>query len=149
MKGGPFVTVGGLIVNDKGEILLVRSPKWLGGKYSVPGGHVEPYEKLQDALKREIKEEVGLDVKVSDLLLVQEVIMPEEFYDSSRHFIFFDFLCFNEKGEVKLDNIEIVEYKWVNPNEALKLNVEKFTKNLLNKYLRYLKGDKKIELIQY
>ena len=64
-------------------------------------------------------------------------------------FIFFDFLCFNEKGEVKLDNIEIVEYKWVNPNEALKLNVEKFTKNLLNKYLRYLKGDKKIELIQY
>jgi len=149
MNKGPFVTVGGLIVNKEGKILLVKSPKWLKEKYSVPGGHVEPYEKLQDAIKREIKEEVGLDVKIGDLLLIQEVIKPEEFYDNSRHFIFFDFVCYSEDTNVKIDNLEIVNYVWVSLDEALKLNVEKFTRNLLNKYQRYLKGDKAIELVQY
>lgn len=149
MNKGPFVTVGGLIVNKEGKILLVRSPKWLNGKYSVPGGHVEPYEKLQDAIKREIKEEVGLDVEVKDLLLVQEVIKPEDFYDNSRHFIFFDFLCYCENPNVKLDNVELIDYIWVNIEEALNMDVEKFTRNLLNKYQKYLKGDRTIELVQY
>ncbi len=149
MNKGPFVTVGGLIVNKEGKILLVKSPKWLKEKYSVQGGHVEPYEKLQDAIKREIKEEVGLDVKIGDLLLIQEVIKPEEFYDNSRHFIFFDFVCYSEDTNVKIDNLEIVNYVWVSLDEALKLDVEKFTRNLLNKYQRYLKGDKAIELVQY
>ena len=78
MKDKPSLTVGALIVNKEGKILLVRSDKWLGGKYSVPGGHVEIYERIEDAVKREVKEEVGLDVEVKDLLLIQQVIKPEE-----------------------------------------------------------------------
>jgi nucleoside triphosphatase len=147
MEIKPTPTVGALIVNSKGDILLVRSYKWADGKFSVPGGHIEPYERIEEAVKREVKEEVGLDVEVKELLLIQQVIKPEEFYDKERHFIFFDFLCFAKDDNVKIDNKEIQEFIWVKPEEALIYNLEKYTRNLINKYLRYLKGDKNVELI--
>ena len=81
MNSSPIVAVGALIRNKKGKILLVQSPKWLEKRYSVPGGHVEIYEKLEDAVKREVKEETGLDVLPIKLLLIQQVINPEEFYE--------------------------------------------------------------------
>ena len=55
--------VKALIVNSKREILLGYSYY----EYQFPGGHVKEYEGLLDALKRELKEETGLDYKVTNL----------------------------------------------------------------------------------
>ena len=57
----PEPTVGALIFNPEGKLLLMRSHKWRD-KYVVPGGHIELGEHIEDALKREVKEETGLDV---------------------------------------------------------------------------------------
>ena len=54
--------MGALIVNSNGEILLVKSFKW-GSKYTVPGGHIELGERSEVAVRREVKEEVGLEVE--------------------------------------------------------------------------------------
>mgnify|MGYP000253551257 CR=1 FL=1 len=147
MNSSPIVAVGALIRNKKGKILLVQSPKWLEKRYSVPGGHVEIYEKLEDAVKREVKEETGLDVLPIKLLLIQQVINPEEFYEKEKHFIFFDFLCEAINEEVKLDNVELVDYIWVDPKDALNLKLESYTRRLILKYLRYLEGDKDTEIV--
>ena len=56
-----FVSVAGLVVNDKDEILLIKSPN-RGWEY--PGGMVEPGEALQAALIREIKEETGINAEI-------------------------------------------------------------------------------------
>ena len=50
----PEPTVGALIINNKKEILLVKSHKWLNNKYSVPGGHVEIGESFEEAIIREV-----------------------------------------------------------------------------------------------
>jgi len=147
MNSSPIIAVGALIRNKKGKILLVQSPKWLEKRYSVPGGHVEIYEKLEDAVKREVKEETGLDVLPIKLLLIQQVINPEEFYEKEKHFIFFDFLCEAINEEVKLDNVELVDYIWVDPKDALNLKLESYTRRLILKYLRYLEGDKDTEIV--
>jgi nucleoside triphosphatase len=144
---GPIVAVGALIRNKEGKVLLVQSPKWLEKRYSVPGGHVEIFERLEDAVKREVKEETGLDVLPIKLLLIQQVINPEEFYEKEKHFIFFDFLCEAINEEVKLDNVELVDYVWVDPKEALNLKLESYTRRLVLKYLRYLEGDKDTEIV--
>lgn len=91
-------------------------------------------ETLVDAVRREVKEEVGLDVEVVEFLLHQEAIYASEFY-KKKHFIFFDFYCHSGKQEVKLDNDELQEYVWVYPGQAFNLNLDSFTKKTLQKYL--------------
>ncbi len=129
----PEPTVGALIVNNEGKIMLVLSHKWFD-KLTIPGGHIELGEKMEDAVVREVKEEVGVDVKVERLLLTQEAIYTDQFW-KKRHYIFFDYLCRCDDDKVKLDNREIQGYSWVWPGEALRLNLESFTRNVVEKYL--------------
>jgi len=136
----PEATVGALIVNDKGRILLVKSYKW-GNKYTVPGGHIELGERSEVAVKREVREEVGLEVEPVRVLLVQEAIYPAD-YVKREHFIFLDYLCRTNSSAVKLDNKEIQEYLWTSPERALQLDLESFTRNLVVEYLRHSESEK-------
>ncbi len=134
VQSHPEATVGALIVNGKGEILLVRSYKW-GSKYTVPGGHIELGESSQAAVRREVKEEVGLEVAPIRLLMIQEAIYPAG-YIKHEHFIFLDYLCQADSLDVKLDGKEIQEYLWANPDDALQLDLELYTRNLVEAYVR-------------
>ncbi len=129
----PEATVGALVVNPGGEVLIVRSSKW-GDKFTVPGGHIELGERAEGAIKREVKEETGLDVEPVRLLLVQEAIYPDN-YHKHEHFIFMDYICTTKSSEVKLDGRELQEYFWMKPTKALKLDLEEYTRNFVNKYL--------------
>jgi len=122
----PEPTVGALIFNSKGEILLIKSHKWKG-KYVIPGGHIEYGEKAKDALKREIKEETGLDIYDIKFLIFQELIFGDIFWKKNRHFVFSDYACKTDSTEVKL-NSEGEEYAWVSLEESLKLDVEPYTR---------------------
>ena len=130
----PEPTVGALIVNKEGKILLTKSHKWFD-KYTLPGGHIEVGETMKEAIAREVKEEVGLDVDVAEMLLMQEAIFAEEFW-KRKHFIFFDFLCKSKDQKVKLDGRELQEYVWEYPGAAFRLNLDSFTKKTLGKYLQ-------------
>jgi nucleoside triphosphatase len=130
----PEATVGALIVDDKGEILLVRSYKW-GRKYIVPGGHIELGERSEAAIKREVKEEVGLEVEPVRLLLIQEAIYPTD-YIKHEHYIFLDYLCRTHESKVELDGDEIQEHIWMLPKDALQLDLEIFTRNLVHAYMK-------------
>src|SRR5216683_710237 len=130
----PEPTVGALIVNKQGKILLTKSHKWFD-KYTLPGGHIEVGETMKEAVIREVKEEVGLDVEVAEMLLMQEAIFAEEFW-KKKHFIFFDFLCKSRDRGVKLDNRELQEHVWEYPGTAFRLELDSFTKKTLEKYLQ-------------
>jgi nucleoside triphosphatase len=131
----PEATVGALVVNSKGEVLIVRSSKW-DDKYTVPGGHIELGELAEDAIKREVREETGLDVEVVKLLLVQQAVYPK-FYLKHEHFVFMDYLCRTQETNVKLDGRELQHYVWVSPREALKLELEEYTRKFVMRYIMY------------
>jgi len=130
----PGPTVGALIVNKQGKILLTKSHKWFD-KYTLPGGHIEVGETMKEAVAREVKEEIGLDVEVAEMLLMQEAVFAVEFW-KRKHFIFFDFLCKSKDQQVKLDGRELQEYVWEYPGAAFRLNLDSFTKKTLEKYLQ-------------
>jgi nucleoside triphosphatase len=136
----PEATAGALVVNVRGDVLTVRSSKW-NDKFTVPGGHIELGERAEGAIKREVKEETGLDVEPVKLLLVQQAIYPKG-YHKHHHFVFMDYVCKTRSSEVKLDGRELQEYIWVKPEDALKLDMEEYTRNFVVKYLEELKERK-------
>jgi ADP-ribose pyrophosphatase YjhB (NUDIX family) len=59
----PAAAVGGFLTNEDGDVLWVRRGKEPSkGKLNIPGGFVDPYESAEEALRREIREEVGFEV---------------------------------------------------------------------------------------
>ena len=136
MKEYPKVVVGSLIVNDEGDILLIKSYKWNNGDiYSIPGGHIELGETIEHAVKREIKEEVGLDVNLEKILFVQEAINPKEYHKEGKHFIFLECICASKSKQVKLDNKEMQDSIWTSPKKALDLELDQYTRKFILEYL--------------
>ena len=86
------VGVGALIVNERGELFLARRgplAKNERGLWEFPGGSVEFGERLADALKREIREEYGVEIEVGPLLDVSDHILPEE----QQHWVSPSYIC--------------------------------------------------------
>lgn len=129
----PEPTVGALIFNPEGKLFLMKSHKWRG-QYCIPGGHIELGERIEDALRREVKEETNLDVYDLEFVSLQEFIYDEQFWKRS-HFLFLDYACRTDGTDVRI-NEEAQEYTWVTPDEALALPVERYTRLVIQEYLK-------------
>jgi len=132
----PEPTVGALIFNPRGQVFLMRSHKWRD-HWVLPGGHIELGERMEDALRREVKEETSLDIRDIDFICFQEFIYDERFWQR-RHFIFFDYACKTDSTDVEL-NEEAQEYTWVSLEDLQNLPVDTYTWNVIREYLK-MKG---------
>lgn len=112
----PLVTVGALAVSPRERVLLVRTHKWRG-LWGVPGGKVAYGETLAQALRREFREETGLEL--TDLYWgpVQEAVRSPEFYREA-HFVLLNFVARCTDETVTL-NEEAQAHAWVTPEAAL------------------------------
>ncbi|GBC75588.1 Nucleoside triphosphatase NudI [archaeon HR06] len=127
----PLPAVGALILNKEKILLVKRRFMPSAGKWSIPGGLIEVGESLVEALKREVKEELNLEVKEYKFLDIVENIIKDEKGKVEYHFIIFNFLV-KATGEIKL-NYENSEYLWVNLEEVKNLDVTNTVKKLLER----------------
>ena len=100
----PIVSVEALIVMDEALLFLRRNNQPAKGEWWFPGGRIRKGESLEEALRREVKEETGLEVSSYKLINVYSRVFPE------RHDIAIAYLCKCKKGKVKLNN-EHSEYR--------------------------------------
>ena len=135
MTKHPEPTVSAVILNKSNQILLCKSVKW-NNQYVIPGGHIEYGEKMEDALKREVLEETGLDIYDISLLSIQECINSNSFQEE-KHFISIDYICRTDETEVNL-NDEADSYIWADIDSLLELDLGGFVKDL---FLEFLRGD--------
>lgn len=136
----PLATVGALIFNRAGEVLMIRTHKW-SNKWGIPGGKIKHGEKSEAALRREIKEETALAVTDIKFVLVQDCISSKEFYRDA-HFVLLNYTCFcPAKNPHVVLNHEAQEFRWLAPAAAKKLKLNKPTKILLEAVERKLKTE--------
>lgn len=69
----PQIAVGAIVVHDDALLMVQRSNDPGKGLWSLPGGRVETGEFLADAVRREVREETGLEVEVGELAGILEV----------------------------------------------------------------------------
>jgi putative (di)nucleoside polyphosphate hydrolase len=115
--------VSALIINPKNEFLLVNLISFEDKYFAIPGGGVEEDESLEDAVYREIKEELGIDSSSLELIGMSDESLKTTFktpkiskqgitYIGSERF-FFAFKFMGSDNEIKLAEDEVRMYKWV------------------------------------
>ncbi len=102
----------GAVVVRAGDVLLVRRGRPPGrGLWSIPGGAVRLGEPLEAALRRELREETGLEVRPEAVVKVVERILPE----GGRiryHYVIVDYACTVAGGELRAAS-DAEEARWV------------------------------------
>lgn len=124
-----IATVGGVVCNDAGELLLVRTRKWRN-KYGIPGGKIEYGETMQQAYFREIKEETGFTVDNATWVVTQDCIESEEFTEQ-RHFLLINYFSRLSGKPAPIANYESNQIGWYSYEEALQMDLNQPTRTLL------------------
>ncbi|WP_152393643.1 NUDIX hydrolase [Paenibacillus guangzhouensis] len=115
-----IVAVGGIVENERGEILLVKTKD---GGWVFPGGQVEVGENLIEGLSREIKEESGIDTVVRQMIGVYSNTSTYKWYDGITDVptkVILDFICIPVGGELTTSE-ETSDCRWVKKDEVLDL----------------------------
>jgi 8-oxo-dGTP diphosphatase len=130
-KNHVVTSVVAVIIDENDKILLTKRniPPFLG-EWVMPGGKIDLGESIIAAVKREVLEEVGLEVEVQDLLNVFEHVTPGE---DNYHFIILYYRCFPISSEIKHNVDEVEEAQWVPPAELNNFNMPQGTRFILTK----------------
>lgn len=118
-----LVSCAGLVTNEEGKILLVKSP--LRG-WEYPGGLIESGETFEQALKREIREESGVEAEITGFVGICKNL--------AKDIVNIDFTCRYVSGELRTSE-ESTEVKWVTEEEAFSMITFPLTRHRLRNML--------------
>ncbi|MHB1394498.1 MAG: NAD(+) diphosphatase [Clostridia bacterium] len=106
----PRLSPAVIVAVTKGDkLLLARNKNFVSGLYSVLAGFVEAGETLEECVKREIREEAGIEVKNIKYFGSQSWPFPNSYMLA--------FTAEHENGEIQIDEDEIAEARWFSPEE--------------------------------
>jgi len=144
MKAQFIIGAFGIIFDEQKRVLLVHRRDY--DLWNLPGGTLEDFESPANAVKREVKEETGLEVEISKLLGV--------YNKENKNDMAFSFLCKVVGGEITLnDEADRIEYFEIDklPSNTVPKQVERIKDTLSNPsevIFKTQSGKSAIELIK-
>ncbi|HAS85063.1 MAG TPA: NUDIX hydrolase [Candidatus Yonathbacteria bacterium] len=109
----PIVCADIVLVKNNSFLLAKRNNKPAQGQWFFPGGRILKGERLEDAIRRKIHEELGIVANVEKILGVDDTIFPDGPFDSPTHTVNIVFLVSleNQNDVISLDT-QNEEYQW-------------------------------------
>ena len=105
-----------MIFEGRNILLVERAKEPLKGYWSLPGGIVEAGEKLEDAIRREVLEETGLEIEPLAMFEIFERIMPDAEGRPEYHYVLMDYLCRVTGGQLAAAS-DVSRAAWVTEQE--------------------------------
>ncbi len=128
----PRIAVAALIEHQGSILLIQRGTPPNQGLWTLPGGKVMPGETLAQALRREIVEETGIEVRCLGLIHHFEVIQTDTSGELKFHYVILDFRAEYLGGTLTAGD-DALQAQWLNPDECSSIPLEKETRRLLVK----------------
>jgi 8-oxo-dGTP diphosphatase len=135
----PVVGVGAVIVRDGKALIVRRAHEPRKGEWSLPGGHLDLGESLEDAARREVKEETGLDVTLGPVIDTFDRVHRDAEGRVRYHFVIIDYVCWPDGGEaVAGSDAEAVA--WVGADELDRYGVNAHAAEVIRRGLKVLRS---------
>ena len=128
----PLLGVGALIFKGDRILMAQRGKPPLMGLWSLPGGLVEVGESLENAVRREVREETGLEVQPLGVLEVFERIMRDAEGAPEYHYVLVDYVCRVAGGELCAGD-DACRVEWTARRELKNLSITKGTLGVIEK----------------
>lgn len=116
---GIMVAVGAVIQDERQRVLLVKHrPKREGfwqGKWICPGGKLERGESIEHGIRREVREETNLEIRLTAPLVPFERIVKSD-GETELHVVYIDYMAEKTGGELRPDS-DVGEALWFGLNE--------------------------------
>ena len=129
----PIVGVGAVVVQDGKALIVKRAHDPRKGEWSLPGGRVELGESLVDAVRREIREETGLEIDVGPMVEVFDRVHRHE-GRVRYHFVIVDYLCACLGGTLRAGD-DAEDVAWIEDDELERYGVNEFAAAVIRKGL--------------
>ena len=120
----PIVAVGGIIFHEDTVLLVKRNREPAMGQWSLPGGAVELGERLEEALKREIREEVSIKIGIGGLVRLLDRVVHDKKSKVRFHYVIADYWGWKVSGQPHAAS-DISDARFVTLKEARKLGIHK------------------------
>lgn len=135
MSSATVIVVAGLIVRDDRRVLIAQRPegKKRAGEWEFPGGKAEPGEMPEEALARELMEELGVRVTIEPAIERVEHVYPDLRVEV--HF----FPCRLGDGE-QVERREHARLEWVEADRLADFTFVEADRALLPRFAAWLKG---------
>jgi len=131
----PLIGVGALIFR-RGRILMAQRGKQpLKGAWSLPGGALETGESLDAAVRREVHEETGLEVKPVRVFEIFERIMRDSHGAAEYHYVLIDYLCRAIGGDLRAGD-DVCRVEWVRERDLAELEITEGTLAVIERAFR-------------
>ncbi|MBI4891173.1 MAG: NUDIX hydrolase [Acidobacteria bacterium] len=137
----PLLGVGALIFADGKVLLIERGQEPLKGWWTLPGGLVETGERLESAVRREVLEETGLQVRPVESAAIFERIMPDIEGRTQFHYVIVDYICELMGGSLKPGS-DVANARWVALDKLNTVKMAPGTPPVIERALEILEGAK-------
>ncbi len=131
----PMVGVGALIFRRDRILMAQRGKEPLKNWWSLPGGALELGELLADGVRREVREETGLEIRPLGVLEIFERIMRDANGMPEYHYVLIDYICRATGGELRAGD-DVCAVEWMRLRDLADIQITEGTLGVIEKGFR-------------